>query len=49
MRISKIKLNTEHWTTEYIPISYKNIITASQYKIAWEKNRWCQNISYIYA
>jgi hypothetical protein len=32
MRISKIKLNTEHWTTEYIPISYKNIITPSQYK-----------------
>ncbi len=31
MLINKIKLNNEHWTSDYIPISYQNILSKKQY------------------
>ena len=31
MRISKINLDQDHWTTDYIPISYDKILTKNQY------------------
>lgn len=31
MRINTINLDEEHWTTDYIPISYNKILTQNQY------------------
>lgn len=31
MKINRISLNNDHWTSDYIPISYSQILTPSQY------------------
>ena len=52
MKITKLKLNPEHWSTDWIPISYKNILSKQEYDksftFLWSENYIIKGICRCY-
>ena len=52
MYINKINIDSEHWTTDYIPISYKNILNKTQMSksltMYWHNNYELNSLCRLY-
>ena len=52
MKIIKLKLSPEHWSADWIPISYKNILSQKEYEksftFLWSENYIIKGICRCY-